>query len=40
MRVLICGAGIGGLALALMLGWLGWGTEVVERASGVRDEVT
>jgi 2-polyprenyl-6-methoxyphenol hydroxylase-like FAD-dependent oxidoreductase len=38
MRVLICGAGIGGLALALMLGRLGWETEVVERASGVREE--
>jgi 2-polyprenyl-6-methoxyphenol hydroxylase-like FAD-dependent oxidoreductase len=38
MRVLICGAGIGGLALALMLGRLGCETEVVERASGVREE--
>jgi 2-polyprenyl-6-methoxyphenol hydroxylase-like FAD-dependent oxidoreductase len=38
MRVLICGAGIGGLALALMLGRLGWETEVVERASGLREE--
>jgi 2-polyprenyl-6-methoxyphenol hydroxylase-like FAD-dependent oxidoreductase len=38
MCVLICGAGIGGLALALMLGRLGWKTEVVERASGVREK--
>jgi 2-polyprenyl-6-methoxyphenol hydroxylase-like FAD-dependent oxidoreductase len=38
MRVLICGAGTSGLALALMLGRLGWETEVVERANALREE--